>query len=468
MRTSCGPIAGADCGQNADVLARRSRESHRSSRHGPRWRVDEEGWRRKDNDQVEVVDWDNKWNQCIVQLWNLFQLPLKKLWDPPVCEESFVVVICDICYRTLEQSYVKNCVFQILGTAIKCYNLTLSFPVRILQNLEHCEASIAPIAGGVMLLYEEFGFASIYPVLIKDRAARLRDELLNLKSEVVRNCVLHITGETIVTELTSEELVDELKETRDDFLHDLFNHTMDVSVHVLERSVERLEEQDAALKKTEGDWEDLTVQMYPVLAEVLAVESSSRSGAVLRLIQLALRVPKLQDMLMSKSQTDMYEAIDIFTSDYLFGIKGTESGKQQNEQFQCRANELYDALTRHDMVTAFTRDHVKLDLFKDKFVLFSSNLTGKYEKIVLNKKIVQNWQLLYLFFKVTQAPALEMRMQLPSEGSCYFPVPWPGTSLTTGEHDRFNKRWQLKQLVVDVLIGRRRQHQVRFKKSETA
>lgn len=68
---------------------------------------------------------------------------------------------------------------------------------------------------------------------------------------------------------------------------------------------------------------------------------------------------------MSKSQTDMYEAIDIFTSDYLFGIKGTESGKQQNEQFQCRANELYDALTRQDMVTAFTRGHVKLDLFKE-------------------------------------------------------------------------------------------------------
>ncbi|KAL1378912.1 hypothetical protein pipiens_000517, partial [Culex pipiens pipiens] len=40
-------------------------------------------------------------------------------------------------------------------------------------------------------------------------------------------------------------------------------------------------------------------------------------------------------------------------------------GKQQNEQFQCRANELYDALTRQDMVTAFTRGHVKLDLFKE-------------------------------------------------------------------------------------------------------
>ncbi|KAL1399420.1 hypothetical protein pipiens_008231 [Culex pipiens pipiens] len=96
----------------------------------------------------EVLDWDNKWN-----------------WASCSCticsEESFGDVICDI---ALEQSYVKNRslvdgIFQIPGTAINRYNHALSFPVRILQILEHCEASIAPIAGGVMLLYEE-----IYPL----------------------------------------------------------------------------------------------------------------------------------------------------------------------------------------------------------------------------------------------------------------------------------------------------------------
>ncbi|KAL1380388.1 hypothetical protein pipiens_014240 [Culex pipiens pipiens] len=522
------------------------------------------GGRKKDNEQVEVLDWDNKRNRCVVQLYNLFQLPLEKLWDPPVCEESFVDVICDICYRTLEQSYVKNrslvdSVFQILGTAIKRYNHALSFPVRILQILEHCEASIAPIASGVMLLYEEFGIASIYPVLIKELIERLSvdaadsqtakhmsqfllelgmlapkliiphlstlsDELLNLESYVVRNCVLQIMGEAIVTELTSEELADELKETRDDFLHDLFNHTMDVSAHVrskvlqiwhhiqgqnavplswqhqvLERAVERLEdksllvrknsialikaflehnpfsaklslaelrkqyetedgqlqeirnkmvEQDAALKKTEEDWEDLTVQMYPVLSEVLAAESSSPSGAeggtdediekmvneigsiieaqrYKELVQLALRVdyavgnketsklltveqqcvyymmflkayyvknrhgpnlneefqkkenevnflkdsirfaeivsdavPKLQDMLMSKSQTDVYEAIDFFTSAYLFGIKGTESGMQQMLYLVWST----DAEKRSSVATAYKRVLLEVDL----------------------------------------------------------------------------------------------------------
>uniref|UniRef100_A0AAG5CMQ8 Condensin complex subunit 1 n=1 Tax=Anopheles atroparvus TaxID=41427 RepID=A0AAG5CMQ8_ANOAO len=240
------------------------------------------------NEQLELLDWDNKRYQCIVQLYNLMQLPLEKLWDPPVCEESFVDVVCDICYRTLEQSYVRNrsaadSVFQILGTAIKRYNHSLSFPVRILQILEHVEAAIPSIAAGVLLLYEEFGIATVYPVIIKEIIERLSidaadvqtarffsqflvelgtsapklmiphlstlsEELLSLESYTLRNCVLQIMGEAIVSELTSEDLSDELKETRDEFLDDLLNHMMDVSAHVRSKVLQiwlHLKEQNA-------------------------------------------------------------------------------------------------------------------------------------------------------------------------------------------------------------------------------
>lgn len=40
-------------------------------------------------------------------------------------------------------------------------------------------------------------------------------------------------------------------------------------------------------------------------------------------------VPKLQEMLMSKTNSDVFEAIDFFTTGYLFGIKDTECGMQQ-------------------------------------------------------------------------------------------------------------------------------------------
>ncbi|XP_053672059.1 activator of 90 kDa heat shock protein ATPase homolog 1 [Anopheles nili] len=63
------------------------------------------------------------------------------------------------------------------------------------------------------------------------------------------------------------------------------------------------------------------------------------------------------------------------------------------EKFQCQVHELYDALTREDMVTAFTRGHVKHEMFKGgDFVYFGGNISGKFEDIVPNKKIVHTWR----------------------------------------------------------------------------
>lgn len=76
------------------------------------------------------------------------------------------------------------------------------------------------------------------------------------------------------------------------------------------------------------------------------------------------------------------------------GLKLDVKTLETVERFQCQANELYDALTRVDMVTAFTRGHVKLDLFKGgEFVLFGGNVCGKFDEIVPNKKISQTWRL---------------------------------------------------------------------------
>lgn len=52
------------------------------------------------------------------------------------------------------------------------------------------------------------------------------------QSYVLRNTVLQIMGDTIVSELSSEQLSDELKEIRDEFLEDLLDHIIDVSAHV--------------------------------------------------------------------------------------------------------------------------------------------------------------------------------------------------------------------------------------------
>uniref|UniRef100_A0A182NKW6 Condensin complex subunit 1 n=1 Tax=Anopheles dirus TaxID=7168 RepID=A0A182NKW6_9DIPT len=407
--------------------------------------VPKKGKKQTSNEQAEALDWDSKRYQCIVQLYNLMQLPLEKLWDPPVCEESFVDVICDVCYRTLEQSYVRNrsmadSVFQILGTAIKRYNHSLSFPVRILQILEHVETAIPSIAAGVLLLHEEFSIQTIYSVIIKEIIERLSvdsadqqtarcfssflvelgtlapklmiphlstlgEELLNLESYTLRNCVLQIMGETIVSELTSEELADELKETRDEFLEDLLNHMMDTSAHVrskvlqiwlnlkehnavplvwihrvLQVAVERLEdkgllvrkqaialvkaflehnpfsaklslaelrtqyeeedkklqqlrtqlvEQSTKLKAVEEEWEDIVVQMYPIVTELFGKEPEDIETATEEDVKL------LSESIIPLLKEANYKELVRLVQRADFALGNSEQRKERNFEHQC-------------------------------------------------------------------------------------------------------------------------------------
>ncbi|KAB0802615.1 hypothetical protein PPYR_04804 [Photinus pyralis] len=63
------------------------------------------------------------------------------------------------------------------------------------------------------------------------------------------------------------------------------------------------------------------------------------------------------------------------------------------EKFQCRARDLYDALTRIEMVTAFTRGQVKLELVPGgSFELFGGNISGNFVELIPNEKIVQKWR----------------------------------------------------------------------------
>lgn len=64
-----------------------------------------------------------------------------------------------------------------------------------------------------------------------------------------------------------------------------------------------------------------------------------------------------------------------------------------NQTFKCTADELYRALTQREMVVAFTRGDVKLEVEKGgRFEFFGGNICGEFESIVPNKQIVQKWR----------------------------------------------------------------------------
>lgn len=64
-----------------------------------------------------------------------------------------------------------------------------------------------------------------------------------------------------------------------------------------------------------------------------------------------------------------------------------------SENFQCQAKDLYDVFTKPELATAFTRGAAKVEANRGgEFVLFGGNITGKFEELVRNEKIVQSWR----------------------------------------------------------------------------
>lgn len=64
-----------------------------------------------------------------------------------------------------------------------------------------------------------------------------------------------------------------------------------------------------------------------------------------------------------------------------------------SETFQCQAKDLYEVLTKPDLVSVFTRSQAKVDATRGgEFILFDGNITGKFEELIPNEKIVQSWR----------------------------------------------------------------------------
>lgn len=75
------------------------------------------------------------------------------------------------------------------------------------------------------------------------------------------------------------------------------------------------------------------------------------------------------------------------------GVKLDVETIELTEKFQCRAQEFYDAMTKIEMVMAFTKGDASMDPVKGgKFVLFGGNISGEFVELDPGKKIVQRWR----------------------------------------------------------------------------
>lgn len=75
------------------------------------------------------------------------------------------------------------------------------------------------------------------------------------------------------------------------------------------------------------------------------------------------------------------------------GVRIHTNKLEEKEEFKCRAEDLYRALTDKEMVQAFTSGPVSMEVEKGgRFSLLNGNITGEFVELVHPTKIIQKWR----------------------------------------------------------------------------
>lgn len=233
--------------------------------------------RKKTAKSVEQDSWDDDRNQALFALYGFVQLPIQKLWNPPVVEEDFVSLISNACYKMLEDPAIssvkmkpmRESIFQILGTLVSRYQHGLSCTVKVVQLLKIYEHLCTPLAECVVALVQDYGCRGFLKEIVREISESdsiyeangskafsiFLTEISKMSSSLIlpimshllphldndpytmRNCVLEIIGEVVIQSLTAESLDDMLRDTRNTFLDHLQEHLIDTNAYVRSKAL---------------------------------------------------------------------------------------------------------------------------------------------------------------------------------------------------------------------------------------
>lgn len=129
-------------------------------------------------------------------------------------------------YRSLthpssKEKRVNDAIFRILGIAIKQYRHSVAFPIQIVETMDREEATVAPIANGILYLNDELGERSS---VMRKLLTELIDKMNANPSQILSKNLSQFIAEigAISPELSLQCL---------DMAHDLLN--VEVRRHVL-------------------------------------------------------------------------------------------------------------------------------------------------------------------------------------------------------------------------------------------
>lgn len=242
-------------------------------------RLSDEGW-----------DWHGNMLHAMTLLQQMTTLPIYILWSPPVLEEDFVNLLCNMCYKVMEnpginrEGQLKSVIFHLLGKMISKYNHAIAGSLKFVQLLQYHEHLVAPLAEAVQIFMVEYNvnnflseiirevgriqsqdaacdaassraFAAFLAEIARANPAAVKSNMhilisyLDGESYTMVNCVLTIMGEIILSVCKDgEELDRKTRFMRDKFMDKLESHICDIHAYVRSKALQiwmRLSEHDA-------------------------------------------------------------------------------------------------------------------------------------------------------------------------------------------------------------------------------
>ncbi|XP_029054482.2 condensin complex subunit 1-like [Osmia bicornis bicornis] len=226
------------------------------------------GKRKKSTRSDMEEEWEYTREKALEYVYRLLQLPLQKLWQPPIVEDSFTEILTKVCYKMIEQctdskqKHLRQTIFEILGTSVKRYHHGISCVVRMVQLVKLRDVLASHIGIGVVHMIDECGCNGLLREIIKEidqsepsesdcrnisafletiATAKpnliipILDDIIDyLSSEhyTMRICIINILGVIVEKILTGDELTQEQKNQRDECLNILEEHILDVNAYV--------------------------------------------------------------------------------------------------------------------------------------------------------------------------------------------------------------------------------------------
>ncbi|XP_046630867.1 condensin complex subunit 1-like isoform X2 [Daphnia pulicaria] len=242
---------------------------------------DAKSGRKKKKPVDDGFDLEAERNFAITSLDHLIQLPIHKLWSPPVVEQEFVNLVSNACYKILENPSISHVrlkgtvesVFRVIGALVKRYNHGLGFQLKIIQLLQHFEHVAPACVHGLVTMIELFGCSQMvvelvreigkvdphdlardtsssrnYAAFLSELAERVPSAFipcisllsvhLEEESFTMRNSALSIFAEIVMQELSGEDLDERKRELRDQLLDPLLEHLHDVHSFVRSKTLQ--------------------------------------------------------------------------------------------------------------------------------------------------------------------------------------------------------------------------------------